>query len=152
MLHRKVSRQLLNISIEGVSAAFLVSLFQCSVTLKVKKFVLMFIWNFLCTSLCPLSCCSAPPKRASPHALDIHTWDISQNQRIMEWLGLEGILKAVYLQLFCHGQSSLLLDQAAQCPIQPHLEQLQVWGTYSFSKQPIPVPHHLLCKNFLSNI
>jgi len=27
---------------------------QCSVTLKVKKFFLVFRWNFLCFSLCPL--------------------------------------------------------------------------------------------------
>jgi len=30
------------------------SLFQCSVTLRVKKFFLLFRWNFLCFSLCLL--------------------------------------------------------------------------------------------------
>jgi len=38
----------LNISREGDSTTSLGSLFQCSVTLRVKKFFLMFRWNFLC--------------------------------------------------------------------------------------------------------
>lgn len=29
---------------------------------------------------------------------------------------------------------------------------LQGWGTDSFSGQPAPVPHHLLCKEFVYNI
>jgi len=43
-----------NISREGDSTTSLGSLFQSSVTLRVKKFFLMFRWNFLCFSLCPL--------------------------------------------------------------------------------------------------
>jgi len=39
---------------EGDSAAPLSNLFQCSVTLRGKKFFLMFRRNFLCFSLCPL--------------------------------------------------------------------------------------------------
>jgi len=31
------------------------NLFQCSVTLRGKKFFLTFRWNFLCCSLCPSS-------------------------------------------------------------------------------------------------
>jgi len=53
-LHRNASRWVLNISREGDSTTSLGSLFQCSVTLRVKKFLLMFRWNFLCFSLCPL--------------------------------------------------------------------------------------------------
>jgi len=53
-LHRTMSRQVLSISREGDSTNPLGSLFQCSVTLKVKKFFLMFSWNLLCFSLCPL--------------------------------------------------------------------------------------------------
>jgi len=53
-LHRTLSRQVLNISRERESTASLGSLFQCSVTLRGKKFFLMFSWNFLCFSLCPL--------------------------------------------------------------------------------------------------
>ena len=52
-LQRILSRRVLNISREGDSTTSLGSLFQCSVTLRVKKFFLMFSWNFLCFSLCP---------------------------------------------------------------------------------------------------
>ena len=43
-----------NISREGDSTTSLGSLFQCSVTLRGKKFFLVFRRNFLCFSLCPL--------------------------------------------------------------------------------------------------
>ena len=49
-----MSRRVWNISREGDSTASLGSLFQGSVTLRGKKFFLMFSWNFLCLSLCPL--------------------------------------------------------------------------------------------------
>jgi len=54
-LHREVSSWVLNISREGDSMASLGSLSQCSVTLKVKIFFLMFTWNSLCSSLCLFS-------------------------------------------------------------------------------------------------
>ena len=53
-LHRTASRRGLNISREGDSTASLGSLGQGSIALRVKKFFLMFRWNFLCFSLCPL--------------------------------------------------------------------------------------------------
>jgi len=53
-LHRTLSRQGLNISREGDSTASLGSLFQGSVTLRGKKFFLMFRRNFPRFSLCPL--------------------------------------------------------------------------------------------------
>ena len=53
-LHRTPSRRGWNISREGDSTASLGSLFQCSVTLRGKKFLLVFRRNFLCFSLCPL--------------------------------------------------------------------------------------------------
>ena len=53
-LHRTLSRQVLNISREGDSTTSLGSLFQCSVTLRWKKFFLIFRRNFLCFRLCPL--------------------------------------------------------------------------------------------------
>ena len=56
-LHRTLSRWILNISREGDSTTSLSSLFQCSVTLRGKKFFLMFRRNFLCFSLCPLPLC-----------------------------------------------------------------------------------------------
>ena len=43
---------------EGDSTASLGSLFQCSVTLTVKKFFPMFVWNFLCSGFCPFFFCS----------------------------------------------------------------------------------------------
>jgi len=52
--HRKVSGQVLSISVEGNSITSLGSLFHCSVTLTVKKFFLIFIWSFLYSSLCSL--------------------------------------------------------------------------------------------------
>ena len=53
-LHRTASRRVLNISREVDSATSLGSLFLCSVTLRGKRFFLMFSWNFLCFILCPL--------------------------------------------------------------------------------------------------
>ena len=52
-----MSRWVLNISREGESTASLGSLSQCSVTLTVKKFLSMLVWNFLCSSLCLFNCC-----------------------------------------------------------------------------------------------
>ena len=53
-LHRTAFRRVLNISREGDSTTSLGSLFQCSVTLRGKKFFLMFRSTCLCFSLCPL--------------------------------------------------------------------------------------------------
>jgi len=53
-LHRTASRRVWNISREGDFTASLGSLFQGSVTLRAKKFFLMFRQKFLCFSLCPL--------------------------------------------------------------------------------------------------
>jgi len=49
-----VSRQVWNISREGDSTASLDSLGQGSITLRVKKFFLIFSWSFLSFSLCLL--------------------------------------------------------------------------------------------------
>ena len=54
-LHRKASRQILNISGGDYCTASLGSLLQCSVILKLNIFFLMFTWNILCSSLCPLT-------------------------------------------------------------------------------------------------
>ena len=53
-LHSTFSRQVWNISREGDSTPSLGSLCQCSITLRGKKFFLIFSWNFLCFGLCPL--------------------------------------------------------------------------------------------------
>ena len=52
--HRQASRWILNVFIEGDSTTSLGNLFQCSVTLMVKKFFHMFVWNFLYSSFRPL--------------------------------------------------------------------------------------------------
>jgi len=48
--------QVLNIS-RGKYTASLGHPFECSITPIVKKFFLALVWNFLCSSLCPLFCC-----------------------------------------------------------------------------------------------
>jgi len=53
-LHSTTARRVWNISREGDCTASLDSLGQVSITLRLKKFFLMFSWNFLCFSLCPL--------------------------------------------------------------------------------------------------
>jgi len=51
---RTLPRWVLNISREGESTTPLGNLCQCSVTLKVTRFFLVFRWNFSCFSLCLL--------------------------------------------------------------------------------------------------
>jgi len=53
-LQRTLSRRVLNISREGDSTTSPDNLFQCSVTIRGKKFFFMFRRNLLCFSLCPL--------------------------------------------------------------------------------------------------
>ena len=53
-LHSTASSRVLSISREGDSTTSLGSLGQGSVTLRGKKFFLVFSWSFLCFSLCPL--------------------------------------------------------------------------------------------------
>ena len=69
--------------------------------------------------------------------------------RIIEWLGLERTPR-IKFQLPCHRKDhqppDLILDQAAQGPIQPALEHLQGWTIHSLSGQPVPERHHSLCK------
>uniref|UniRef100_G1NQP0 FAT atypical cadherin 3 n=1 Tax=Meleagris gallopavo TaxID=9103 RepID=G1NQP0_MELGA len=69
-----------------------------------------------------------------------------ENQRIAVKLGLEGTSKIMNLQPLCHRQGyqppHLILDEAAQGPIQSGLEHLQGQGTYYPSGQPVPAPHH----------
>jgi len=56
----------------------------------------------------------------------------------------------------CHRQHhqfpDLVLDQAAQGPIQPGIEHLQGWSIHSLSGQPVPAPHHSLCKELPPDI
>ena len=52
--HLQVSGWVLHILAERDSKTSLSNLFQCSIILNVKKFFLMFVWNFLCSSFRPL--------------------------------------------------------------------------------------------------
>ena len=80
---------------------------------------------------------------------------IFPHHRIREWPGLEGTSKIMNLQTPCHrqGQQSahLILDQAAQDPIQHGLVHLWGPGIHKLSGQPVPAPHHSHC-NFLCSI
>uniref|UniRef100_A0A8V0XBP6 Sialin n=1 Tax=Gallus gallus TaxID=9031 RepID=A0A8V0XBP6_CHICK len=61
---------------------------------------------------------------------------------IIEWLGLEETSRIIKLHMQGHQPPHLILDQAAQGPIQPGLEHLQGQGIHSLSEQPVPAPHH----------
>ena len=69
---------------------------------------------------------------------------------------MEGTLRIIKFQPRCHRQGhqppDLVLDQAAQDPIQPGLEHLEGWGIHSLSGQPVPAPHHSLCEQLPSDI
>ena len=59
-LHRAASRRVVNVPREGDATAFPGSLSQRSITLRVKRFFLIFSWNFPWCSLCPLSLVLSP--------------------------------------------------------------------------------------------
>ena len=76
-------------------------------------------------------------------------WDIEnirQNHIITEWPGLEGTSRTTKLQPHDHRKGHepphLILDQAAQGPIQPGLEYLQGGDIHSLSGQPVSAPYH----------
>lgn len=70
-LPKTMSRRLLHISKDEDSKTFLSNLCQCSVTITVKKYFLMFTWNLLCSSLCLLTSQWAALKRTWLHPLCI---------------------------------------------------------------------------------
>ena len=57
----------------------------------------------------------------------------------MVWV--EKDFKDHLVQLPCHVQGHLPLDQVAQSPVIPGLEHVQGWGIHTFSGQLIPPPH-----------
>ena len=77
-------------------------------------------------------------------------------RRIIEWPWLEGTPRIIKLQRPCLMQGCqpprLILDQAVLGPIQPGLECVQGQGIHNLSGQPIPAPHHCLCKEFPPDI
>jgi len=46
----------------------------------------------------------------------------------------------------------LVLDQAAQGPIQPGLEHLQGRSIHTLPRQPVPAPQHSLCEELPPDI
>ena len=63
---------------------------------------------------------------------------------------MEGTPRITNLQAPCHMQGHqlphIILDQAAQGPIQSGLEHLQGWSIQNLSGQPVPAPHHFHSK------
>lgn len=51
-----------------------------------------------------------------------------------------------------YGQWRVPLDQVAQISIQPGFEQFQEWGIHCFSRQPVPVLHQALSKEFIPSL
>ena len=70
----------------------------------------------------------------------------SQNHR-MAWVGWDHQVLTSLLQAGLQPLEQVL-DQIAQCAIQPGLKHLWGRGIHSLSGQPVPVPHHPLCENF----
>ena len=71
--HRQASRRVLNISIEGDSTT-LGNLFQCSITLTIKKFFLTLVWNFQCSSFRPFTPCPIAAYHQEPALIHLpHT-------------------------------------------------------------------------------
>ena len=75
-----------------------------------------------------------------------------QTHRIIESFELEGTVKGHLVQLLCHEQGHLQLNQSAQSPIQPDLECLQGRGIHHISGQPVPVAQHPYCKKLFPYI
>ena len=77
------------------------------------------------------------------------------NHIITEWPGLEGTSRIVNLQPLHHRQGHqpphLILDQAAQGPIQPGLECLQGRGIHSLSGQLLQHLTTLIVKNLITH-
>ena len=78
------------------------------------------------------------------------------DHRIIEWLELEGISRIINFQLPCHRQGYqppyLVPEQVAQSSILPGLKHLQGQSIHSLSGQPVPAPHHSLCKELPTDI
>ena len=79
--------------------------------------------------------------------LHLHADNLTQEHSFTEWPRLEGTSKITNLQpprnRQGHQPPHLILDQAAQGPIQPGLERLQGQGIHSPSGQPVPARHHI---------
>jgi len=85
----------------------------------------------------------------------IISFSFRMNHRI-EWLGLEGTTRIIKFPPPCYRQGhqppNMVLEQVARGPIQPGLEHLRGSSIYNLSRQPVPAPHHSLCKELPSDI
>ena len=70
-------------------------------------------------------------------------------------LGWKGPFKGHLVHPPCSKQGHLQIHQVAQSHVQLGRECFQWWGICHLSGQPVPVPHHPLCKKkffFISNL
>lgn len=74
--------------------------------------------------------------------------EIEWNPRVVL---VERHLKAKF-QPLAMAQRDISLDQVAQDPIQPVLQQFQGWNVHHFSGKRVPVPQHPHNKEFLPYI
>jgi len=97
-LQRTTSRRVLSISREGDSTTSLGSLGQGSITLRVKKFFLIFSWNSLCFRLCPLPLDSRP---VLPYQAKLSSCLCSYRRRRGEIRVFSFEIKQIIAQAFC---------------------------------------------------
>ena len=140
-LHRTLSRWVWNISREGDSTASLGSLYQCSVILRGKKFFLMFSWNFLCFSLCPL-----------PLVLSLGT--TGKSLAPSSWHPpcryLEALVRSPLSLLFSRLKDSLGhgLCDTSPCTLNSHvsfLASLSVWDPIPVERQDLLLVEIIFC-------
>jgi len=71
---------------------------------------------------------------------------------IIKLLHLEWTLNIIWFHSPAMEICYQTLDCAAQAPSQPGPECVQAWDIHSFSRQPVPVPHHPLSEEFSPNM
>jgi len=145
-LHKKASRQVLNISREGGSTTSLVNLCWHSITCEegfpdIQRETPGF--EFVVTAIFPVPGQQWKKSQAacSLH-LPLNVFTYIDKIVISFKLDFKGHL----VQLPCDEQGHLRLDQVSQSPVHPGLECLQEGGIYHLSGQPVPLPHHPYCK------
>lgn len=70
----------------------------------------------------------------SPHVLD--------TTEIMEWLGMERILKLILLYPLPWAGTSSTRPRCFKSPVQPSLSHFERWSSNSFYGHPVPGPRH----------
>lgn len=98
MFSRKTSRWVLNIFRAEDSTTSLGSLFQWSVTFTVKKFLCMFLWNFLCSNFWPLSLALSLHTTEKSLSLSICLLHYSFFKTLIRWSYFLSLSEYAYLQ------------------------------------------------------